>query len=83
MTARPTRIAGTAIPRPFLVVVDVELSKTDTHRNEVCTRKTYDAARSVAISCRALFDSFFGEDADYFVMRVVDLRDYTVCFEYN
>lgn len=83
MTARPTTTAGTTIALPFLVVVDIEFTMKDTHRNEVAARKTYAAARSLAIKCRELFDDFFGEDADYFIIRVVDLRDYSVCFEYN
>lgn len=82
MPTRSTHTAGTIIHRPFLVVVDVDFSSAERYRNEVATRKTFAAARSLAIRCRELFDDFFGEDADHFIMRVVDLRNYTVCFEY-
>ncbi len=82
MTARPTRATGTAITRPFLVVVGDELPRDKPRRIESGPRRTFAAARTLAIAHRALFDNFFGENGDYFVMRVVDLRDMTVCFEY-
>lgn len=83
MSARAAAAAGFAIPRPFRVVVDVELPKDKPCRNKVADRKTFDAARSLAIRVRESFDSFFGEDADFFIIRVIDLRDQTVKFEYN
>lgn len=83
MAVRPTKVAGTVITRPFLVVIDVELPNEKPRRNKGTTHKDFHAARTSAIRVRELFDSLFGEYGDYFVIRVVDLRDYTVCFEYN
>ncbi len=82
MGARPVKVAGMSNLRPFRVVIDIELPGDKPCRNMVADRKTFDAARSLACKVRKTFDDFFGDDADYFVMRVVDLRDYTVKFEY-
>lgn len=67
---------------PYLVVIDQKLPGDIERRQVVCARKTFDAARSRCIGIREKFDRFFGEEADFWVMRVVDARDYKVLFEY-
>lgn len=82
MPSRTTTRGRTRERLPFLVVVDQDIPGNSPRRDIDCARKTFHTARQRAIQIRDLYDSFFGEDADFFVMRVVDSHNYAVLFEH-